>query len=493
MKNKKLWILNISIVLAFAFSMIYVLAVGNVYPLYTRNFFPSLETPPKTKIVMEPEGIVAVEVVRLDSDNRGELIVDFRALQKGETYVRVYELTDSGKKLCAERRLSVTLGNVILDQDFMLGKVDVIANFNGYRQVIFAIFAVLFLAEVIVLWSFIAYWRKGGFCYHMVACGGISIYLAVFLVLVVYKTANRGMTSFGAFVAYVAQTGILLFFSLVPIMLALSFLLMISNLWLIRHEGRRPANMLGIFFGILWFLGTVLVIGLDSVYTESWKLYQLVSVFESTLIFLIGYFECMFLSTVACAFLATKYRPAFDKDYIIILGCGINKDGTLKPLIRGRVDSALKFAKEQLEKTGKPVTFVPSGGKGPNEGTSESEAMARYLAAQGIPEERILREDQSSTTYENMKFSKKVIKAHGGDPANENLAFATTNYHVFRGYIMARKNGFDAKGISAKTKFYFFPNAFLREFVGLIVDRKWQHLAAVAVVLAFFLGIKYLL
>ena len=77
---------------------------------------------------------------------------------------------------------------------------------------------------------------------------------------------------------------------------------------------------------------------------------------------------------------------------------------------------------------------------------------------------------------QNMQFSKKAIEKHGGDIEHKKIAFATTNYHVFRGYILARKNGFEAKGISSKTKPYFYFNAFLREFIGVLWEKKVQHI-----------------
>ena len=194
------------------------------------------------------------------------------------------------------------------------------------------------------------------------------------------------------------------------------------------------------------------------------------------LIYVIAYFECMFLSTVACTYLATKYTPAFDRDYIIILGCGIRKDGGLTPLLKGRVDSAVAFEKKQFEKTGKHAIFVPSGGQGDDEVISESEAMKNYLLNIGIPQEQIVCEDKSVNTMQNMQFSKKAIEKHGGDIEHKKIAFATTNYHVFRGYILARKNGFEAKGISSKTKPYFYFNAFLREFIGVLWEKKVQHI-----------------
>ena len=84
-----------------------------------------------------------------------------------------------------------------------------------------------------------------------------------------------------------------------------------------------------------------------------------------------------------------------------------------------------------------------------------------------------------------MQFSKNVIEKHYGPVEGKKISFATTNYHVFRGYILARKNGFYADGISAKTKTYFYPNAFLREFAGLLMDKKWLHLAVIVIIVLF--------
>ncbi len=112
--------------------------------------------------------------------------------------------------------------------------------------------------------------------------------------------------------------------------------------------------------------------------------------------------------------------------------------------------------------------------------------MERYLCEKGVPKERILREDKSVNTYQNMQFSKNVIEKNCGDVTDKRISFATTNYHIFRGYILAKKNGFYADGISAKTKMYFYPNAFLREFAGLLMDRKWNNLAVVIIIVLFF-------
>ncbi|MCR5704113.1 MAG: hypothetical protein K6G85_05770 [Eubacterium sp.] len=85
-----------------------------------------------------------------------------------------------------------------------------------------------------------------------------------------------------------------------------------------------------------------------------------------------------------------------------------------------------------------------------------------------------------------------LIRHEGRRPINMlGIAFATTNYHVFRGYILAERNEVHAKGIAAKTKAYFYPNAFLREFIGLLVEEKWRHIGLVLLIMLSLLQLSY--
>ena len=161
--------------------------------------------------------------------------------------------------------------------------------------------------------------------------------------------------------------------------------------------------------------------------------------------------------------------------------------------MQGRIDRALAFDREQAEKWDHHAKFVPSGGQGSDEVISEAESMKRYLMEQGIPEERILKEDRSVNTYQNMAFSKKVIQKDAGRLSEKTIGFSTTNYHVFRGYTLAQRVGMKVRGLSAKTKLYFFPNAFLREFIGLLFEKKWIHLIALLIVIVFFTSLYLIL
>ena len=86
---------------------------------------------------------------------------------------------------------------------------------------------------------------------------------------------------------------------------------------------------------------------------------------------------------------------------------------------------------------------------------SEAQSMRDYLVARGVEPGRIVLEDRSATTRENMAFSRRVIEQHAGRDANEvAVGFSTTNYHVFRGYVCAHQAGMAVEGMDSKTRAY---------------------------------------
>ena len=73
---------------------------------------------------------------------------------------------------------------------------------------------------------------------------------------------------------------------------------------------------------------------------------------------IVSYLKCMMIGTYICSARAQRYVPHFDNDHITVLGCSIRKDGTVTPLLKGRTDRAIWFAKKQMEKTRKDIKFV---------------------------------------------------------------------------------------------------------------------------------------
>ena len=270
-----------------------------------------------------------------------------------------------------------------------------------------------------------------------------------------------------------------------------------------HKEGKNWQNMLGLILGISLMAGIILpeivtqwiyATGYIDVYNEAGFYTFLLRWIDNTVAFVMSYIECILVATVISGFRTARHIPRFDKDAIMILGCMIQKDGSLTPLLKSRTDRAIEFAKMQKDASGKDIYFVPSGGKGNNEIMAEGEAVARYLTAQGIPEERIIIENQSVNTDENFKLSYPLIQERTG-LENPAVAFSTTNYHVFRSGLIARKHHVAAEGIGANTKSYFWINAFIREFVATLVTERKLHIRVLLMlqaILLILLAIAYL-
>lgn len=348
--------------------------------------------------------------------------------------------------------------------------------FGGEAQLRFSclLLALYFLAAAgLLLRAFFLQMRYNLYSYNTIIYFGFALFLlsvSLTYTLVFFQTdgLNQEAILYNVIGWLLGSAKTYVFFT-APFLLVFSIGLAISNLSLIRHEGFRTVNLLGIILAFLLVGGEVLIFLRDYMVSGSRTEVMLHDLLTNLLAAVYLYFECMLLGTIVAGVIASRVEPEKDKDFIIILGCGIRKDGTPSPLLRGRVDRALAFAEQQEKLTGKKPIFVTSGGQGPDEPISESASMKRYLLEKGIPAERILEEDQSTDTFENMKFSKEKIWAI--NPQGK-IAFSTTNYHVFRGGLKARRVKMRALGMGARTKWYFWPNAAVREFVGLLTEHR---------------------
>jgi uncharacterized SAM-binding protein YcdF (DUF218 family) len=130
--------------------------------------------------------------------------------------------------------------------------------------------------------------------------------------------------------------------------------------------------------------------------------------------------------------------------------------------------------------------MIVSGGQGDDERTSEAAAMAAYLTAHGFPADRLTCEDQSSTTEENLAFSKAIMDAArpaGSEGKGPRCVIVTSNYHVFRTAIIARKAGIRGQVTGSRTAGYYWPSAMLREFAAVFL-RYWAVNLAICSALA---------
>jgi uncharacterized SAM-binding protein YcdF (DUF218 family) len=143
-------------------------------------------------------------------------------------------------------------------------------------------------------------------------------------------------------------------------------------------------------------------------------------------------------------------------DYIIILGARVK--GTVPSLaLKYRIDHAAMYLKENPE-----TIAIASGGKGPGEDISEAESIKRELVGHGIDESRIILEDKSTDTYENIRYSKEFI------PENAESGLVVTNdFHIFRAKMIAENEDLQIDGLPAKTPIQAVVKSYLREYLAL--------------------------
>lgn len=274
----------------------------------------------------------------------------------------------------------------------------------------------------------------------------------------------------------IAMAAALLLFTGVFIILAISFY---SAVNLLRKEGRSKANLLSLLVGI----GILLWLVLGMVSFKNVEINDVLSVIMLVVNTILLYLLLVFSNFILSSFIYGIYRPVLRQDYIIVLGSGLMSGNRVTPLLAGRIDRALKVYRRQADKKKSPPMLIMSGGQGGDEQIAEGEAMKQYALEQGIPEDHILVEDQSENTYENMLFSRQLIESREADMKHLRILFSTSNYHVFRAGIYARKAGLKAQGIGAKTKFYFWYNALLREYVAILAMHKKTHIVCMLILL----------
>ncbi len=326
---------------------------------------------------------------------------------------------------------------------------------------------------ILILIFFLLYLTEKRRFLNVVALGLIGVYV-IKLLMIHYPLLlpnDQGIIS---------EMGIFIILASFPsIMFILSIAMFFNSKVLLEKEGRKVRNLMLAILGLsfvmmmIWYV-FVIFIQIENVL---WH----ILFFYAFLIF--GYTMFLYTSVLAYAILYHYTPIRYEPNYIIALGSGLIGD-RVPPLLASRLDEAVK----QYKKYGERPFIIVSGGQGNDERISEAFAMKQYLIhVHQIPPDKVLEEDQSSNTEQNMSFSKKIMDHHAQGEKYRSI-FVTNNFHVFRASIYAKKAELDAEGIGSKTAFYYVPNAFTREFIGLLEMYKWAHIT-VFLIITLFVGL----
>ena len=152
--------------------------------------------------------------------------------------------------------------------------------------------------------------------------------------------------------------------------------------------------------------------------------------------------------------------PKVKCDYIIVLGAQI-KGTKVTNSLRERLDTAYDYIILNPE-----TKIIVSGGQGDGEDIAEASAMKEYLAERGIESSKIMMENRSFNTNENMKYSVAFI-----DDKNASVGIVSSNFHIYRSIKLAKAQGLtNVSGIASPCDSILFLNYIVRESIGITKD-----------------------
>lgn len=244
-------------------------------------------------------------------------------------------------------------------------------------------------------------------------------------------------------------------------LVTLAGFLMFTGVVMMRREARRLPNLLSFLlgFGLVGYVGLgFLAIALNSPGIMIWILFSIPP---------LGYLGFIFASYLLYAWLYGRFAHRFGGPVssVIVLGAGLAGD-QITPLLANRLVLGRAVFDRSIA-VGQSAKMIVSGGQGGDELVAEADAMSAWLVDAGIPVSAILREDTSSSTEENLRYSKALRDQH--DIIGKS-AVVTNNFHAFRAATLMSRVGLPGYALGAPTAIYYWPTATIREFIALLRD-----------------------
>lgn len=151
----------------------------------------------------------------------------------------------------------------------------------------------------------------------------------------------------------------------------------------------------------------------------------------------------LFAALEAIILIGRKDDPDRDAPVVIVLGAKVWSNGPSPAMVR-RLDRALEYHLAHPE-----ALLIVSGGQGGDEPVSEAQAMRDYLVDAGVPEEQILMEERSTSTAENLQYSKELMEKMGYDTEETPVVVVSNSFHLARVRMLAKRSGLDVCAIGA--------------------------------------------
>jgi len=184
-------------------------------------------------------------------------------------------------------------------------------------------------------------------------------------------------------------------------------------------------------------------------------------IFLHLLLVLLGAAIISFIIIEGLIFIEGSKTPAAAADYVIVLGARLYAD-VPSPALMTRLEAAADYLAEH-----KNVKVIVTGGQGADEKIPEARAMARYLQEKGIEAGRIIIEDKSTSTFENLKYSLAKIKEID-QKEKPDVLIVTNRHHIFRAKFLARRTGMNPEGLPTAIPPTIKIQSYIREYFAVI-------------------------
>lgn len=239
-----------------------------------------------------------------------------------------------------------------------------------------------------------------------------------------------------------------------PVLAALALAMIVSNLALPRQEGWQRINLV-VILGCTAALGCLAAVYAADVFPEIVRRILGAGCAVVTLLSVNLLVQCL---------RAFHYSdsPHTEADVLLVLGSALRRDGSMTPMLTGRLDLALALDKAHGGRT----VLVLSGGQMKSEPVVEATVMHAYLKTHGIPDERMLDEGRSMDTAENMHYSAQLIRERF---PNARVVVVTSRPHELRATLLARREGLNVTSLGSRMPWFYWANAIAREYLGMLM------------------------
>lgn len=146
-------------------------------------------------------------------------------------------------------------------------------------------------------------------------------------------------------------------------------------------------------------------------------------------------------------------------DYVLVLGCSLKEDKP-RSALKARLDKGYEYLQKNPNSK-----LILCGGQGFDEVVPESLAMKKYLLSRGVKSDKLIEEDKSRTTYENLENASKII----GEREKE-IGVITNDFHMYRVKKMGKRLGIKIEPIYAKTPLLNIISCYSRESLSIIYN-----------------------